>query len=323
MRIGVIGINHKSASLDLREKVARAGKKAFVGLPVVVLATCNRTEVYFSGDDLAEMHSEILGSFQRELEEPFEHALYAYFGRECFLHLASVTSGLDSALLGESDIQRQVKVSYQSAPRSLSSSLHYLFQKCLKLGKEMRTHFQIFRKCVSLEGIVCELGRQFFHAPAKVLFVGNSEVNRKVIRLFSQKREHEVHLATRTPHAAEPFALDHGVHLSDWSALFSWHLFDWVVCGTESPRHLIEGRGRDVQTRLIIDLALPRNVDPAVGRSPHTTLLNIEQIGELVEKKRRVVESDIAIVRHALEEGVDRSLQIHSRKREMACALSL
>src|SRR3989304_3124875 len=126
MRIGVLGINHKSASLDVREAVARASHAIAADFSAVLLSTCNRTEIYFSEDDLAGAHSQILHELKSRIGISFEHALYAYFGEDCFFHLAAVTAGLDSGLLGESEIQRQVKAAYQAAT-GLSSPLHFLF----------------------------------------------------------------------------------------------------------------------------------------------------------------------------------------------------
>ena len=121
MRIGVLGINHKSSELPVREMLARAclckfAKQAEIAqeLYCVVLSTCNRTEIYFSADDLAVAHTLILSCLREEVPEPFEHKLYTYFGFDCFLHLAMVTSGLDSVILGESEIQRQVKIAYET-----------------------------------------------------------------------------------------------------------------------------------------------------------------------------------------------------------------
>src|SRR5690242_16112034 len=100
MRIGVIGVNHKSAQLYLREMVAKACYRRLHGespivekLACIPLLTCHRSEVYFSAEDLAAAHSALLNIFREEVAEPFEHALYAYFGSDCFEHLAQVTAG--------------------------------------------------------------------------------------------------------------------------------------------------------------------------------------------------------------------------------------
>src|SRR5207244_4328762 len=131
-----------------REAIARAAqslsgeKGIFFQHPIVVLSTCNRTEIYFSAENLAEAHSDLLAHFRKQIEEPFEHRLYSYFGIDCFAHLCRVASGLDSAILAETEIQRQVKVAY-AAGRVLPSCLHYIFQKALKVSKGMRNQMAI------------------------------------------------------------------------------------------------------------------------------------------------------------------------------------
>src|SRR5438132_1115680 len=122
MRVGILGTNFKTASLGVREALSLACQKKMPAFSeivrkyaCVILSTCNRVEIYFSAPDLAEAHSEILQVLKEEIQTPFEHQLYSYFGLDCFMHLAHVTAGLDSAIVAESEIQRQVKTSYEQA----------------------------------------------------------------------------------------------------------------------------------------------------------------------------------------------------------------
>src|SRR3989344_5631616 len=100
LRVGVIGVNFKTAELPLREAIAKsaqslAGERSlFFPCPTVLLSTCNRTEIYFSADDLAQVQSELLSLLRRQVAEPFEHRLYSYFGIDCFAHLCRVAAGL-------------------------------------------------------------------------------------------------------------------------------------------------------------------------------------------------------------------------------------
>jgi len=321
MRIGVIGINHKSASLELREAVARATSKMAADFTAVFLSTCNRTEIYFSEDNLVEAHSLILRELQRQMGIPFEHALYSYFGGDCFFHLAAVTAGLDSVIQGESEIQRQVKESYLATTGNLPSVLHFLFQKSLKLGKEMRTRFPIFSRSSNLEGTVVEIASHFFSdlSSLNLLLVGNSEINRKVIRRLSGRVGRMV-LATKVPQAAESFALDHGVVVADATAIDAWSAYDWVVSGTDSHDYLIRPSRGEVHTRLILDLSMPRTVDPSLGRYPFLNLFNVEQIGKLVENRKETLQREIEEVRRAILEGVEKQIELYQRR--SVCAYS-
>lgn len=113
MRIGVIGINSKLASLQLRERLAKACQKHFAlqnclhgPHRIVQLSTCNRTELYFYSHDLAEAHTYILNVLRQEIQDEFDQKLYSYFGCDCFQHLCRVATGLDSAIIGETEIQK-------------------------------------------------------------------------------------------------------------------------------------------------------------------------------------------------------------------------
>ena len=111
MRVGVVGINHKLADLQLREMLAKACQKQFHPSNLFhgkhafcLLSTCNRTEVYFSSEDLADTHSYLLNVLRSEVRVPFEHKLYSYFGYDCLSQAVRVTAGLDSAIIGETEI---------------------------------------------------------------------------------------------------------------------------------------------------------------------------------------------------------------------------
>ena len=165
LRVGVIGINFKTADLSLREAIARgaetlSGEKAlFFSHPTILLSTCNRTEIYFSADDLAEAHSDLLALLRTVIPEPFEPRLYSYFGIDCFAHLCRVAAGLDSAILAETEIQRQVKAAYLRSSNlvSLPGSIHYMFQKALKVGKAVRRELELERGAPTLFGTIWQM----------------------------------------------------------------------------------------------------------------------------------------------------------------------
>ena len=118
MRFGVMGLNFKSAKIKERESLACAfellfGKRSRHS--TVLLSTCNRCEVYFYDPDPAELHTQFLKEMRMTLTNEFDHHLYSYFDQECLAHLSKVTAGFDSAFLGETEIQHQVKCAYIKA----------------------------------------------------------------------------------------------------------------------------------------------------------------------------------------------------------------
>jgi glutamyl-tRNA reductase len=295
MHTGVIGINYKSSDLHLRELLAKAvfrcfglEKGAAASLSCVLLMTCNRTEVYFSAPNLAEAHSEILQLLRGEIDQPFEHKLYSYFGIDCFLHLAKVTAGLDSVILAETEIQRQVKAAYESAciDYTLPSCIHFMFQKCLKIGKSIRTRIPICGQA-TLEDVIFQLGQCLLKdmKETRLLFVGNSEINRKILYFLRKKGVKHMSLCTRTPQNAGELPCE----VVGWTELPFWHHYDLVICGTYQHDYLITSKQisdqNNLATKLICDLSVPRTVDPNLSRHPQITLMNIEELGHLTLQK--------------------------------------
>jgi glutamyl-tRNA reductase len=286
LKIGVIGINHKIADLTFRESIARAaaglsGEKAlFFPHPTVLLSTCNRTEIYFGGDDLAAAHSDLLNYLRKQIDEAFEHRLYSYFGIDCFAHLSRVTAGLDSAIVGETEIQRQVKIAYARGA-NLTSCMHYVFQKSLKLSKFVRNQFQIDRSAPTLCQAIWHLATEYLDdlLQQRILLVGHSDLNRSMAFFLMKKGVQNFSLCTKKPDA---------VHLAgctpcDRSELQRWNEYDLIICAASSDRYLISGRSD--RAHVIFDLSVPRNVDPQVA-SLTTLLYNIEEVNGWMERKR-------------------------------------
>ncbi|MBI2742927.1 MAG: glutamyl-tRNA reductase [Chlamydiales bacterium] len=328
MRIGVVGINAKSSELSLREHLAKAAAKLFgcdaleqMHFGSLFLSTCHRTEIYYSTPNLAETHSEILQLLRQEIDLPFEHNLYSYFGQECFTHLARVVSGLDSVILGEGEIQRQVKRAYESALtyRKLPAPLHFLFQKSFKIAKELRSSDFFPRGSLSLESVLFHLSSQFGGRDTPALFVGNSAINRKILDYFRKKGMKDLTICTRAPEAAADL-LEAGVKLMPWHKLNSWQEFPFVICGTNRSNFIINSNqiseDSPLQTRLVVDLCVPRNVDPGIGRHPQITLFNIEEISGLLQAKEGKYIQEILLCKDRLNMLVERQFSLFLGREE-------
>ncbi|MBX7066798.1 MAG: glutamyl-tRNA reductase [Parachlamydiales bacterium] len=271
LSIGVLGVNHKTANLPLREAIARGvsnlSSNAIFPYPTVLLSTCNRTEIYFSSEDLAEGHSHLLSYLRKQIDVPFEQAFYSFFGIDCFFHLCRVAAGLDSAIFAESEIQRQVRVAYSSAS-NLPASLHFVFQKALKVSKEVRSQQQQN----GVPTLYKALWRLAEWQNKKILAVGYSQINRGFISFLLHKGVSQITLATRSPGNVDV----EGIRVVDRSILSHWGHFDVIVCAGSSDGYLIQGQGHE--RHIIFDLSVPRNVDPNVGAK----LYNIEQINQWI-----------------------------------------
>lgn len=294
MDVGVLGISYKSSELELRESFAKLCQ-SFIhqeqSPSIVVLSTCNRTEIYFSAKEISTMYQHLLSYLERYLGPAIKERVYTYFGRRCFEHLCCVSIGMDSIIFGEAEIQRQVKQAYEEARQRLELpfALHYLFQKSLKISKQVRTEFSLPRGALSLESTLGRLFHLFFAKEKKVsiLLVGYSAMNRNMLHFFRNKKGVQISIATRNPNIEEE------IDLLPWNLLSNWIQFDMVICASKSTDFLLDSDSIPedpslIKTRLILDLGLPRNVDPRVAKHPLISLLNIDDIGRLLDQRRGV-----------------------------------
>lgn len=287
MQFGVVGLNFKSASIELREKVAKTLHLVDF-LPCVILSTCNRVEFYFSEDGLIERQLQLFAFFREVLQEEFEPFFYSYFQQDAFFHLCQVTAGLDSALLGETEIQGQVKRAYLVAKekRALSKSLHIAFQKALQLGKWMRLQMELPQD--SLRGAVW---RYCFERVEQlqeqhILFVGFSKTNRALLPYFFERGARYLSLCTSYSSVEEKRASIVGKE-----ALRDWQDYDVIISAAgDSKEYLIQGKGKG---QLVLDLSVPRTVDPKIegvvyghlDQLPKNRMLGLEEQRELLQGK--------------------------------------
>jgi glutamyl-tRNA reductase len=302
MNICVIGLNHKLADLTLRELVAKAcQRRFFLENPLgngsfVLLSTCNRCELYFSTNDMVASHQRILQILKEEI--PIDHFIeieqrfYTFFGIDCFVHLASVTAGLDSAIIAETEIQGQVRSAYTAAVevRPLSKELHFLFQKSLKIGKKVRRGYVFEKSLPDLEHAILLYAMSHFDGSLpQALFIGASEINIKIARFFKQKK-----LGFAFCNRSKTSVLDElSCPVLPWHHLSVWQTFDWVICATKSPSYIIHSHEQIInrtRPQLLIDLSVPRNIDPKITIA---TLVNIDYLQQLLESRKEVLVNQI------------------------------
>lgn len=328
MRIGVVGVNHKLADLKLREMLAKVCQKRFgAGQSLhgehafILLLTCNRMEIYFSSEDLAETHSYFLKVLKQEIDEDFDQKLYSYFGEECFAHLATVAAGLDSAIIAETEIQGQVRNAYEGTLGfcKLPFSLHYLFQKSLKISKDIRSKYALGRGLPDLEHAIYQTGSHLFKKPenASVLIVGASEINQKVLSYLKRKGCGQITLCNRSQRNAEKMSAIHQIPLLHWEGLSHWYRYDWIILGTKASEFLITNKCLShsfTDKKLIIDLALPRNADPRIAKDPRIQLLNIDQINRILKFRRHGLNDALKSAYEEIVQQVGRQIEIYSAR---------
>lgn len=328
MHIGVVGINHKLADLKLREMLAKICQRRFgpsestpSGHNFILLSTCNRTEVYFCSNDLAASHSYLLGILRHDVQEEFDQKLYSYFGKDCFLHLCRVTAGLDSAVVAETEIQGQVKNAYEAALeyRHLPPELHYLFQKSLSIAKKIRTALPSKPGLPDVEHAIYCTGQHFFNhsKQAKILFVGASDINEKILAYLKIKNLENISLCNRSPEAASSLCSKYQINCTQWNEIHSWHHYDWIIFGTKAPERLLSLENLPLtpcSPKLVIDLSVPRNVDPSLGKNPHITLLNIDQINRRLKVRKKHMTDTLSQAENMVTQSVLQYIRLFKEK---------
>ena len=227
MSLLALGINHKTAPVSLRERVTfspdtldRAIESLLRQPSVqagVVLSTCNRTELYLSVEQRADLRQQIvdwLCSYHQLSPEEVSDSLYWHQDNEAVSHLMRVASGLDSLVLGEPQILGQVKKAFSESQReqALSADLERLFQKTFSVAKRVRTETEIGASAVSVAFAACTLARQIFESLARlnVLLVGAGETIELVARHLHQHQVQHMLIANRTRERAQTLASEVG-----------------------------------------------------------------------------------------------------------------
>jgi glutamyl-tRNA reductase len=202
--------------------------------------------------------------------------------------------------------------------------MHFLFQKSLKLGKEVRSRFSLSENQVTIAKMLFQLSDRLLKELSEmpVLFIGNSEINRKVIAYFKRKGIHRIALCTRSPHSAQEMAERDNMILLPWGRLAEWQEYPLVICGSNAPHYLVDRPGLALSTRLIFDLSVPRNVDPALSRHPSLTLINMEELSGMIENRQTKNVIEINRAEAIILQGVQRYLHSfrQKEKRVYLCA---
>ena len=347
MQLLAIGVNHHTAPLALRERVAfpleqikpalqnlqavwqnrRAGS-ADVGddlhaAEAAILSTCNRTELYCATDDRAARDHAIgwLSRYHHLPPDELAPHVYALPQSEAVRHAFRVASGLDSMVLGETQILGQLKDAVRTASEAgaLGTYLHQLFQRTFAVAKEVRGTTEIGAHSVSMAAAAVRLAQRIFEnlADQRVLFIGAGEMIELCATHFAAQRPRELAIANRSAERglklAERFG-GYAMPLADLPARL--HEFDVVVSCTASTLPII-GLGaveRAVRARrhrpiFMVDLAVPRDIEPEVGRLADVFLYSVDDLGALVNEGSALRQAAVAQAEAIIETRVQAFMQ--------------
>ena len=302
--IFTLGINHHSAPLAIRERVAFHAEglaKALAHLvdakPVkeaAILSTCNRMELYCT-TDVPGAAADWLAEYHRVERSQIEPYLYTYPQPEAVRHAFRVASGLDSMVLGEPQILGQMKDAVRVAEEAgtLGTQLHKLFQRSFAVAKEVRSTTAIGANIVSMAAAAVHLAERIFESVAdqRILFIGAGEMIELCAAHFCAQKPRQVTVANRTVERGRALAERFGgaaVRLDELAEILPQH--DIVVSCTASPLPII-GLGmaeRAVRARrhrpiFMVDLAVPRDIEVQVGELDDIFLYTVDDLAQVVE----------------------------------------
>ncbi|MDB5326537.1 MAG: glutamyl-tRNA reductase [Phycisphaerales bacterium] len=349
----LIGLNHTTAPLDVRERLALAPQRAFDAITawqqrsaggnagggeVVLLSTCNRVEIYLAGPVERGAVVDFLADFHATPAAKFETHLYERHGRAAVEHLFAVASGLDSMVLGESQILGQVRTAYETS-RSAGATgpvLNPLFQRAATVGKEVLTDTGLGDGRVSVASVAVDYAKRIFDtfSDKTVLCLGTGKMSRLVLQGFTSLKTGKVLVASREQSRADAFAAKfggrdfsggdlsiRGVTMDDLDK----HLIAAdVIIGSTGATHPVVTRERFAgllkkrryRPAFFLDIAVPRDIEPAVGDLEGVYLYDLDDLQGVVSQTLAGRTGQVEVARGVVRRHVDAYAAWH-RQREI------
>ena len=330
MNLITIGINHRTGPVEIREKVAFAKSAlgeatcALLGAArlheAAILSTCNRVEIYGLTGDSVEA-SKGIRRFLHEhhhIEENIESHLYEFGDRECVRHLLEVLCGLDSMVIGETEIFGQVKDAYLAAQQAGATGavLNRLFQKGFAAAKHIRSTTAITRGSTSVGSVAVDLAEKIFRnlGSHTVMVLGTGEMSEATARALRSRGAGSIVVCSRTRERAEALAgqLDgRAISYDQWPEEFPG--VDIVISSTAAPHPIVTVeklvplmRLRHQRPLFLIDIAVPRDIERGCGELGNIYLYDIDDLQQIAQQNIAVREREIAACRVLIAERLER-----------------
>ena len=328
MNIFCFGISHQTANVEVRERFAIPDSALTDSLmrlaqirsvdEGVLLSTCNRTEFYVVSSDSQLAVEPLFHDFYGPVETTeFQH-LFRLPATSAIRHLFRVASGLESMVVGETEIFGQVKRAYEIAAKSGTTGrvLHRLFQKAFQVGKHVRSSRAITRGRVSVGSVAVELAQQIFGnlAGSKIMVLGAGETSERTARSFQSRGAKQLFVSNRSYDKAVALAETMGgraIRFDDWEEEF--RDLDILVSSTAAPHAVVTRakiepilRTRRDRPLFIIDLAIPRDVEPTVHELDDVYVYDLDSLHAIANRtietrKREMDACDSLIEKHVCD----------------------
>ena len=318
MNLLVIGLNHRSAPVEVRERLAFAtgslgevSRRLLSATPLheaAILSTCNRVEIYALADsvtDAAQGVRRFLCEHHR-LTAPIDAYLYEHRDEECIRHLLEVACGLDSMVLGETEILGQVKAAYLAAQQAGSTGvvLNRLFQKAFSGAKHIRSATAITRGSTSVGTVAVDLAEKIFGKLNKctVMVIGTGEMSGATARALQSRGARTILICSRTHERAEALAAQlqgRAISYDQWPIEFP--AVDIVISSTAAPHPIVTKdkliplmRTRRQRPLFLIDIAVPRDIERACGELESVYLYDIDDLQQIARENLAAREREVA-----------------------------
>lgn len=325
MPIVVTGLSHRSSPVTVREKFAFAEsaipevlqklRASGTASEAVILSTCNRVEIY-AATDLPEREAvTALKKFlveEHNYQEPLTTEIYTIGEPQSLEHLFKVASGLDSMVLGETEILGQLKKAYDLALQNKHTGgrLNKAFQKAFNVAKQIRTETNIQRGTVSVGSVAVDLAEKIFSSLKNhhVMIIGAGDTGEKTARALLSRGAQSIMVSNRSHERAVALAAELGgraIHFEEWATEFS--NVDIVISSTAAPHYVLDRKKleplmklRKNRSLLLIDIAVPRDIDPEVNFLENVYLYNIDDLQAIADdsmkhRREEVVRCEIII----------------------------
>ena len=328
--IGVIGLNHKTAPVEIREKYSIDNQgnikltKEISSISyideVLILSTCNRTEVYFVAEEsytrkAFDVIRKQLHLFVNQLEQiNLNQYFYHYQQEEAIKHLFRVISSLDSLVLGEYQIVSQIKEAFRLAKEAgtIGKVFKRLFIKALETGKLVRTKTAMSVGAFSVSYAAVEKCQKYFGnlEEKKILLIGAGETGELVVKNLNKKGCRNITITNRTAEKAQVLANRYnGKVIGFQDYMENLHEAEIVVTSVSGKNHLFDAQTikphLNGHPMLLIDLGIPRNINPDVSELPNITLLNIDDLEEVVTANHEKKQNYISVAEEIIDNKVN------------------
>jgi glutamyl-tRNA reductase len=323
VRLFVVGVNHKTAPVELREQLAVSPSNLIDRIAelklredldeIVLLSTCNRVEIYAAARRPGRLTYSLLESLCRAPHN-FRSCAYVHEDIEAMRHLFRVAAGMDSMVLGETEISGQVKQAYETAraAKLTRGTLNRVFQGAFQAVKEIRTRTGIGRRATSIGGAGVELAERIFgHDLSKqsVMILGAGRMGEACVRHLTKKGAQSILVSNRSFDRAVELAAQFGgraVRFEDCRAAMAG--VDIVVASTCCPKTLLHRvdieeamAARRNRPLILIDISVPRNIDPAAQGVENVYLYNIDHLNAIVSENVCNRERELALCNRIIE----------------------